>query len=203
MNISVQNILRSSGRLVRYRFLGQKFLSSRPDSPKNRPSWLHLLWMRGGMNGAKIARYLEIYVLSSVGRVCSDCCWFTVKRFIGDCLQFTAFNMKHRQLYEEDNQVWDILTSTLRRILNSWVVLTNNGQIICCWHPEEAPPYEHTRGDSVLKLQYRRDAKYRFQPDGPTNEELAKMTYTTKHRWFPNNEKKYVDPNPPVDREGI
>ncbi|CAL1292525.1 unnamed protein product [Larinioides sclopetarius] len=97
---------------------------------------------------------------------------------------------------------------------SSWVVLTNNGQTICCWHPEEAPPYEHTRplpeiepelreGDSVLKVQYRRDAKYRFKPDGPTNEELAKMTYTTKHRWFPNNEKKYLDPNPPVDREGI
>ncbi|GIY78899.1 39S ribosomal protein L42, mitochondrial [Caerostris darwini] len=97
---------------------------------------------------------------------------------------------------------------------NSWVVLTNNGQTICCWHPEEAPPYEHTRplpeiepelkeGDSVLKLQYRRDALNRFQPDGPTNKELSKMTYTTKHRWFPNNEKKYLDPNPPVDREGI
>ncbi|GBO16546.1 hypothetical protein AVEN_36379-1, partial [Araneus ventricosus] len=28
---------------------------------------------------------------------------------------------------------------------NSWVVLTNNGQTICCWHPEEAPPYEHTK----------------------------------------------------------
>ncbi|GFR13619.1 39S ribosomal protein L42, mitochondrial [Trichonephila clavata] len=97
---------------------------------------------------------------------------------------------------------------------NSWVVLSKDSQTICCWHPEEAPPYEHTKplpeiepelreGDSVLKLQYRRDAKYRFQPDGPTIPELAKLTYTTKHRWYPNNEKKYLDPNPPVDREGI
>ncbi|KFM79225.1 39S ribosomal protein L42, mitochondrial, partial [Stegodyphus mimosarum] len=94
---------------------------------------------------------------------------------------------------------------------NSWVVLSDDGKIICCWHPEEAPPYEHTKplpkmdpefleGDSVLKVQYRRDAKYRFKPDGPTIPELAKMTYTTKHRWYPNNEKKYLDPNPPVDR---
>ncbi|XP_042900986.1 large ribosomal subunit protein mL42 [Parasteatoda tepidariorum] len=115
--------------------------------------------------------------------------------------------------------IWKFSYSVLSRLYSSdenrksWTVLSNNGQIICCWHPEEAPPYEHTKplpdiapefreGDSVLKVQYRRDAKIRFQPDGPTMEELAKMTYTTKHRWYPNNEKKYLDPEP-INRDGI
>ncbi|KAG8197467.1 hypothetical protein JTE90_007211 [Oedothorax gibbosus] len=96
---------------------------------------------------------------------------------------------------------------------NSWTVLSNDGQTICCWHPKENVPYEHTRplpvidpefneDDSVLKVQYRRHAKHRFQPDGPTIPELAKLTYTTKHRWYPNKEKKYEDPQQ-FDRDGL
>ncbi|XP_054719936.1 28S ribosomal protein L42, mitochondrial-like [Uloborus diversus] len=103
--------------------------------------------------------------------------------------------------------------SSVKENSKTCVVLSNNGQIVVCWHPEQHPPYEHTKplpdipqelceGDSVLKLQYRREGKHRFQPDGPTIPELAKITYTTKHRWYPNLEKRYEDP-PPIDREGI
>ncbi|XP_076334260.1 mitochondrial ribosomal protein L42 isoform X3 [Tachypleus tridentatus] len=62
---------------------------------------------------------------------------------------------------------------------------------------------ELKEGDSVLKIQYQLEEKNRFQPDGPTDKELQKLTYTTKHRWSKTPEKKYRKPNPPCDREGI
>ncbi|CAN8017377.1 unnamed protein product [Ixodes persulcatus] len=94
------------------------------------------------------------------------------------------------------------------------IVLTDDGSTIVCWHPEPEFPYEHTKplpkvdpelneGDSALKLQVRLDNINRsYRNERLEIEALTKLTYTTKHRWYPKNE-KYKDPNPPVDREGL
>ncbi|XP_076334264.1 mitochondrial ribosomal protein L42 isoform X4 [Tachypleus tridentatus] len=105
-------------------------------------------------------------------------------------------------------------SSSVLSNVDSWVVLTDDKSTFIGWHPEREFPYEYTRplpqlkqelkeGDSVLKIQYQLEEKNRFQPDGPTDKELQKLTYTTKHRWSKTPEKKYRKPNPPCDREGI
>uniref|UniRef100_A0A023GA26 Large ribosomal subunit protein mL42 n=1 Tax=Amblyomma triste TaxID=251400 RepID=A0A023GA26_AMBTT len=95
------------------------------------------------------------------------------------------------------------------------IVVTDDGSTIVMWHPEEEFPYEHTKplpnirpklneANSALKLQHRlENIELHFRNERLEIEELQKMTYTTKHRWYPNNNKKYKDPNPPVDREGL
>ncbi|XP_067141457.1 large ribosomal subunit protein mL42 [Centruroides vittatus] len=97
---------------------------------------------------------------------------------------------------------------------DQWIVMTDNGNTIVCWHPEKHHPYEHTlplpeiepelkEGDSLLKIQYRLEDHHRYRPEGPNMEELQALTFTTKHRWYPKPEKKYDDPNPPIDRDGL
>ncbi|XP_064488044.1 large ribosomal subunit protein mL42-like [Ornithodoros turicata] len=102
-----------------------------------------------------------------------------------------------------------------KKTLNDYTVMTDDGSTIVCWHPEREFPYEHTKplpvieprvreGDSVLKLQVRVDSLKRgYRNERLEIEELCKLTYTTKHRWYPRNEEKYKDPNPPIDREGL
>ncbi|XP_077540256.1 mitochondrial ribosomal protein L42 [Haemaphysalis longicornis] len=94
------------------------------------------------------------------------------------------------------------------------IVLTDDGSTIVCWHPEEEFPYEHTKplpnirprldeANSALKLQYRlENIEKHYRNDRLEIEDLVKMTYTTKHRWYPNNKKKYELPRP-VEREGL
>lgn len=41
------------------------------------------------------------------------------------------------------------------------------------------------QGDSVLKVQYILDEEQKYRPDGPTDKELAKMFFTTRHPWDP------------------
>ncbi|KAJ6656356.1 hypothetical protein lerEdw1_003859 [Lerista edwardsae] len=74
---------------------------------------------------------------------------------------------------------------------------TSDGQTIVCYHPSLDIPYEHTRPipqldpvnykeethDQVLKS--RLEVKELKNKKGPTIEELSKMFYTTKHRWYP------------------
>uniref|UniRef100_A0A023FN39 Large ribosomal subunit protein mL42 n=1 Tax=Amblyomma cajennense TaxID=34607 RepID=A0A023FN39_AMBCJ len=95
------------------------------------------------------------------------------------------------------------------------IVLTDDGSTIVMWHPEEEFPYEHTKplpqirarldeANSALKLQHRLEQiEPYYRNERLEIEALTKMTYTTKHRWYPNNKKKYEDPNPPIDREGL
>lgn len=122
------------------------------------------------------------------------------------------------------------MCSTLRRISlvakrfvhtvggrSSWVVLTDDGSTIVCWHPEQPFPYEHSKpivrpdpelkeSDSALKVQVRLDHKHRYrQLNKPPFEELQEITYTTKHQWYPNSKDKYAKKltRPRNDREGI
>lgn len=94
------------------------------------------------------------------------------------------------------------------------IVLSTDGGPILCWHPEQPFPYEHTKplprkepeirqGDTELKVQYMLDEKYKYRPDGPTQEELMKIFHTTRHVFDPKPQLRYRKKNPPKDRESI
>ncbi|XP_060101169.1 large ribosomal subunit protein mL42 [Heteronotia binoei] len=92
--------------------------------------------------------------------------------------------------------------------------VTSDGKTIVCYHPSVDIPYEHTRPiprldpvdfkeethDQVLKSKFKVEDLKNNQ--GPTIEELSKMFYTTKHRWYPvgqyHNRRKKT--NTPKDR---
>ncbi|CAI9539313.1 unnamed protein product [Staurois parvus] len=73
--------------------------------------------------------------------------------------------------------------------------MTSDGKTIVCYHPSVDIPYEHTsplprrdpienhedNHDQVLKARLIDTSSKRE----PTIEELSKMFYTTKHRWYP------------------
>ncbi|XP_068128867.1 large ribosomal subunit protein mL42 isoform X2 [Hyperolius riggenbachi] len=75
------------------------------------------------------------------------------------------------------------------------LALTSDGKTIVCYHPSVDIPYEHTMPiprqdpvelpeeslDQVLKARLS-DTVVKKEP---TMEELSKMFYTTKHRWYP------------------
>ncbi|XP_065429987.1 large ribosomal subunit protein mL42 isoform X4 [Chrysemys picta bellii] len=77
------------------------------------------------------------------------------------------------------------------------LAMTSDGRTIVCYHPSVEIPYEHTKPiprpdpvdnkeethDQVLKS--RLEVKELKNSKGPTFEELSKMFYTTKHRWYP------------------
>ncbi|KAK7866058.1 hypothetical protein R5R35_013559 [Gryllus longicercus] len=79
------------------------------------------------------------------------------------------------------------------------VVVTDNGSVIVCWHPENTVPYELTRPlpevqeeDSTV-LRVAKDVALnrimKRKTDEQVRQELMKITHTTKHRWFPKSEK--------------
>lgn len=93
------------------------------------------------------------------------------------------------------------------------IVVSKDGATVICYHPEEKFPYEHTKplprkedemreGESALKIQLLDDYNSRYRPNGPTNQELMKMFYTTRHVWDPKPRKRRIKTSPPRDREG-
>ncbi|XP_078276158.1 large ribosomal subunit protein mL42 [Rhinoraja longicauda] len=94
------------------------------------------------------------------------------------------------------------------------LALTSDGRTIVCYHPSVNIPYEHSKPiprpspvdnkeethDQVLKA--RLDKEVLRDKQGPTIEELSKMFYTTKHRWYPVGQyhRRRIKPNPPKDR---
>ncbi|XP_015207628.2 large ribosomal subunit protein mL42 [Lepisosteus oculatus] len=94
------------------------------------------------------------------------------------------------------------------------LALTSDGRTIVCYHPAVDVPYEHTQPipqpdplnrpeethDQVLKAHLNKEVLRNKQ--APTIEELSKMFYTTKHRWYPvgqyHRRRKKTDP--PRDR---
>uniref|UniRef100_A0A8C5WAW3 Large ribosomal subunit protein mL42 n=1 Tax=Leptobrachium leishanense TaxID=445787 RepID=A0A8C5WAW3_9ANUR len=92
------------------------------------------------------------------------------------------------------------------------LALTSDGKTIVCYHPSIDIPYEHTKPipvqdplhshaethEQVLKARLREADP---QP-APTMEQLSKMFYTTKHRWYPIGEyrKRRIKVDPPKDR---
>lgn len=75
------------------------------------------------------------------------------------------------------------------------IVVTDDASTIVCYHPQSSFPYECTKplpvnkvqDNSVLRVQNNEFVHEVFSK--PNNEivqqELMKMTYTTKHRWVP------------------
>ncbi|XP_070363154.1 large ribosomal subunit protein mL42 isoform X2 [Equus asinus] len=94
------------------------------------------------------------------------------------------------------------------------LALTSDGRTIVCYHPSVDIPYEHTKPiprpdpvhnheethDQVLKT--RLEEKSEHLEQGPMIEQLSKMFFTTKHRWYPRGQyhrrRKKLDP--PKDR---
>ncbi|XP_038061764.1 39S ribosomal protein L42, mitochondrial-like [Patiria miniata] len=97
------------------------------------------------------------------------------------------------------------------------MVETADGNTIVCYHPSEPFPYENTKPiprpdpskpeesvDSILKMKLNHE-NWNKEQRGPDVHELAKMFYTTKHRWYPLGIRKRnkVKRNPPRDRPYI
>ncbi|XP_018008597.1 39S ribosomal protein L42, mitochondrial [Hyalella azteca] len=89
------------------------------------------------------------------------------------------------------------------------VILSNDGEMFVCWHPQPVIPYSCTRPlpdvpetDTVLNVQYNSEVKELFKRQHPyyVNQKLQKLTFTTKHRWFPKHD-VWAPPKPPKDRE--
>nr|XP_003405662.2 39S ribosomal protein L42, mitochondrial [Loxodonta africana]XP_023415435.1 39S ribosomal protein L42, mitochondrial [Loxodonta africana] len=94
------------------------------------------------------------------------------------------------------------------------LALTSDGRTIVCYHPSVDIPYEHTKPiprpdpvynsdethDQVLKT--RLEVKDEPLEQGPMIEQLSKMFFTTKHRWYPHGQyhRRRVKLNPPKDR---
>ncbi|XP_003506407.1 39S ribosomal protein L42, mitochondrial isoform X1 [Cricetulus griseus] len=94
------------------------------------------------------------------------------------------------------------------------LALTSDGRTIVCYHPSVDIPYEHTKPipqpdilhnneethEQVLK------AKLGIKSDqleqGPMIEQLSKVFFTTKHRWYPHGQyhRRRKKLNPPKDR---
>ncbi|XP_014925947.1 39S ribosomal protein L42, mitochondrial isoform X1 [Acinonyx jubatus] len=80
------------------------------------------------------------------------------------------------------------------------LALTSDGRTIVCYHPSVDIPYEHTKPiprpdpvcnneethDQVLKT--RLEEKNEPLEQGPMIEQLSKMFFTTKHRWYPRGQ---------------
>ncbi|KAG7454603.1 hypothetical protein MATL_G00261400 [Megalops atlanticus] len=92
--------------------------------------------------------------------------------------------------------------------------LTSDGKTVVCYHPSMDIPYELTEPiprpdpltnpaethDQVLKARLSKEVLQ--NKPGPTIEELSKMFYTTKHRWYPVGQyhMRRINKNPPKDR---
>ncbi|NXA36804.1 RM42 protein, partial [Eudromia elegans] len=94
------------------------------------------------------------------------------------------------------------------------LAVTSDLKTIVCYHPSLEIPYECTKPmprpdpvnnkeethDQVLKSRLNEEELQ--NREGPTIEELSKMFYTTKHRWYPVGQyhRRRKNPNPPKER---
>uniref|UniRef100_A0AC11DEY2 Mitochondrial ribosomal protein L42 n=1 Tax=Ovis aries TaxID=9940 RepID=A0AC11DEY2_SHEEP len=84
------------------------------------------------------------------------------------------------------------------------LALTSDARTIVCYHPSVDIPYEHTkpipRPDPVhnneethdLVLKTRLEEKSEHLEQGPMIEQLSKMFFTTKHRWYPRGHPAFL-----------
>ncbi|GAB1606785.1 39S ribosomal protein L42, mitochondrial-like isoform X1 [Argonauta hians] len=94
------------------------------------------------------------------------------------------------------------------------VGITGDNMTFVCWHPELPFPYKYSKplprrraeieeGDSPLKVQHLLAEKLSLRPEGPTDNELANIFFTSKHPWYPKPQKKYKKPVEPKDRDKL
>ncbi|KAG7196725.1 hypothetical protein KM043_016063 [Ampulex compressa] len=122
--------------------------------------------------------------------------------------------------YESDNDSSDEVELNLNSTMNiaRWILRSSvtgrlqystfphknmvfmDDHTIVCWHPEKKFPYEDSlpipkeilENPSILRVG-RKEITEVFRNQKSLNmmaEELAKVTYTTKHRWFPRSRDK-------------
>ncbi|XP_036034420.1 28S ribosomal protein L42, mitochondrial-like [Onychomys torridus] len=93
------------------------------------------------------------------------------------------------------------------------LALTSDGRTIVCYHRSVDMPYKHTRPipqpdilhnneetyEQVLKTKLEEKSKQLEQ--GPMIEQLSKVFFTTKHRWYPHGQyhRHRKKPDPPKD----
>ncbi|XP_069620458.1 large ribosomal subunit protein mL42 [Ranitomeya imitator] len=89
---------------------------------------------------------------------------------------------------------------------------TSDGKTIVCYHPSVDIPYEHTKPLPRIDPLHNQEESHEqvlkarlYQTEGkpaPTKEELSKMFYTTKHRWYPVGQyhTRRIKKDPPKDR---
>lgn len=105
-----------------------------------------------------------------------------------------------------------LATVATRSKSNHAIVVTDDASTIVCYHPESSFPYECTKplpvnkvlDNSVLRVQNKESIHEVFsKPNSElVQQELMKMTYTTKHRWVPPKKWKRRFAHPKlVDRE--
>lgn len=79
------------------------------------------------------------------------------------------------------------------------VIFTEDDRMIVCWHPEKQFPYEYSLPlpeenlpDTSVLCIGNKDVTDVFKKKKPYQvvEELSKITYTTKHRWYPRSRDK-------------
>lgn len=102
-------------------------------------------------------------------------------------------------------------TATGTRGLVERVALTNDGRTFVAWHPAPDHPYELSRPIPQVELRDRSaiikessitTAMQAFHTKKPeiARQELSRITFTTKHRWFPRARDKKAKKTP-MDRE--
>lgn len=90
------------------------------------------------------------------------------------------------------------------------VALTNDGSTFVAWHPKPEFPYEMSRPiphveqrdrSAVIKESAITTAMQAFNTKHPeiVRQELSKITFTTRHRWFPRARDKKAKKTP-MDR---
>ncbi|XP_026319365.1 39S ribosomal protein L42, mitochondrial [Hyposmocoma kahamanoa] len=85
------------------------------------------------------------------------------------------------------------------------IVMTDDGSTIVALHRDEEFPYEHSRplpdeikkDDSVLKMTDYQEVKRVFKslPAEMARKQLASLTLTTEHKWFPRARDKKAKKN--------
>lgn len=79
------------------------------------------------------------------------------------------------------------------------VIFMEDDMMVTCWHPEKPFPYECSlplpenkhEDNSVLRVGEKDIAEiFKKKKDFMVIDELTKLTYTTKHKWFPRSRDK-------------
>ena len=83
------------------------------------------------------------------------------------------------------------------------IAVTEDGTVIACWHPPPRFPYEMSRelpvqetaSSSPLKVNVTEDMKelYHHKHERFARRDLMRITWTTKHKWFPSKRKMYQE----------
>lgn len=92
-------------------------------------------------------------------------------------------------------------TSVRNRALVDSIAESKDQQAFYAWHPKKEIPYEFTKplpppqqrtSTSLMREEKLDEAMRAYKHSYPelVNEKLAKLTFTTKHRWFPRSRDK-------------